>query len=58
MAANNFWFITLCVFLLLSANIGLTVPLRIAIAANAIVILIDILKAARRLYNEQHKKEN
>lgn len=55
---NNFWIITLCVLLILSANIGLSVPLRVAIVANALVILIDVFRGARRLYNERHKKKN
>lgn len=58
MNVNFFWIMTLCVLLILSANIGLSIPLRIAIVANAIVILIDVFNGARRLYNERCKKEN
>lgn len=58
MAVNNFWFITLCVLWIWSVNIGLSVPLRIALAANAVVILLDVFTGARRLYNERRKKEN
>lgn len=58
MAVNNFWFITLCVLWILSVNIGLSVPLRIALATNAVVILLDVFTGARRLYNERRKKEN
>ena len=58
MAVNNFWFITLCVLWILSANIGLSVPLRVALAANAIIILSDVFTRARRLYNERRKKKN
>lgn len=58
MAVNNFWFITLCVLWILSVNIGLSVPLRVAIAANGVIILLDVFIGARRLYNERRKKEN
>lgn len=44
MAKNNFWFISLCVFLLVSVYTGLNVYLRIAIGLNAVVILLDIIK--------------
>lgn len=39
---KNFWFITLCTFLIIASFIGLIIPLRIAIAGNAILIFIDI----------------
>ena len=58
MLLNNFWFISLCVLMIISANIGLSIPLRIALAANAIVILLDVIKGVRRLYNECCEKEN
>ena len=51
MLKKNFWFLTLCVFLLISVNMGLNIPLRVAIAANAVVILIDVAREARRLKN-------
>ena len=55
---NNFWFISLCALMIISANVGLTIPLRIALAANAVIILVDVFKKARRLYNERSKEEN
>lgn len=48
---DNFWFITLCVLLIISLSAGMNLFLRIAIGANAIVILIDVFKDARRFYN-------
>lgn len=51
MLKKNFWFLTLCVFLLFSVNMGLNIPLRVAIAANAVIILIDVVREARRLKN-------
>ena len=58
MGKSNFWLINLCVLLILSANIGLSIPLRIAIGANAVVIMIDVIKGARRLYNERRKEKH
>lgn len=58
MVTNNFWLVTLCVLLIVSANICLSIPLRIALGANAVVILIDVIKRARRLYDEQHNEKN
>lgn len=58
MGINNFWIITLCVLLILFACVGPSIPLRIAIGANAVIILIDVFRGARRLYNERHKAED
>jgi|GEM_PF-6944358 len=55
---NNFWILSLCAFLLIAANIGLSVPLRVAIAANAAVIILDVIKQARRLGNAGNEKED
>ena len=54
---NNFWFISLCALMIIAANVGLSIPLRIALAANAVIILLDVFKRARRLYNERSKEE-
>lgn len=55
---KNFWFITLCALLIIAASIGLNIPLRIAIIANAILISIDIIKQIWRFYNGTTKKKN
>ncbi len=55
---NNFWVLSLCAFLLIAANTRLSIPLRIAIAANAVVIILDVIKQARRLSNAGSKKED
>lgn len=55
---NNFWILSLCAFLLIAANIGLSVPLRAAIAANAAVIILDVIKQARRLSDAGNEKED
>lgn len=48
---NNFWFITLCFFFVLTENFGLSIPLRVAIGAYAIIIFIDVIKQTKGLYN-------
>ena len=58
MLLNHFWFISLCVLMIIAANVGLSIPLRIALAANAVIILFDVFKRARRLCNERSKEEN
>lgn len=58
MLLDKFWFITLCVLMIISANIGLSIPLRIALAINAVIILFDVIKGVRRLYNECCETEN
>ena len=44
MEKNNFWYITLAVFWIIAYNVGLNTPLRIAIIANAIIVLIDAIR--------------
>ena len=41
---NKIWLVTLCALLILVALFGLSIPLRIAIGANAILILADAIK--------------
>lgn len=57
METRNFWFISLCVLLILSANIGLNIPVRIALFANAVIIILDVIKSVRRLHNERFQEE-
>lgn len=49
MRKNDFWFINLCVLLILSVRVGLNPWLRIAIGANAVIILSDVIKDIRRI---------
>ncbi len=55
---KKFWFITLCAFLILASTIGLSIPLRIAIGANAILILIDLVRRIWRLKNGRTEEKN
>ncbi len=51
MSKQNFWFVTLCALLIVSFHVGLILPLRIAIAANAVVIILDIIQQIRGRIN-------
>ncbi len=55
---DNFWFITLCVFLLIAVNAGWNIPLRIAVASNAVLIIINVIRQSRRIYCEHRKTED
>lgn len=54
---KNFWFVTLCFFLIIANNTGMNLFLRIAICANAIVILLDIIKQIREIRNGRNQEE-
>ncbi len=58
MVKNNFWFVTLCALLIASAYIGLNAFMRIAIGANAVVILIEVIAKIRRFNNGRKEAEN
>lgn len=58
MAEKNFWFITLCALLIISAYTGLNIYLRIAIGANAVVILAEVIRGIRRFTNGRKKEKN
>ena len=49
MKKSYFWFLTLCVFLMVAGVNGWSTWLRIAVAANALVVLLDVIKSARAL---------
>ena len=51
MSEKNFWFISLCALLIISANTEMNVFMRIALGANAIVVLIDVIKEMREIRN-------
>ena len=54
----NFWIVTLCAFLIIVINVGWSIPMRIAITCNAIIILLDTIKQAWRLYREHREASN
>ena len=55
---KNFWWISLCALLVIASVIGWIIPVRIAVGANAIVILLDIIKTIWRYRNGGRKKED
>ena len=55
---KNFWFVSLCALLIILSVIGPSVPLRIAIAANAVLILMDVILQVRRFCNGRKKEKN
>lgn len=44
----NFWFLTLCALLAIASVNGWSLPLRIAVAANAAVVLLEV---ARKIHS-------
>ena len=50
MVKNNFWILTICALLLIGSAIGWSVPIRVAVAANAVVVLIETARDAVALY--------
>lgn len=55
---KNFWFISLCALLIIASFVDWIIPIRVAVAANAIVILFDVIRDARRLLNGTAKTKN
>lgn len=53
---KNFWFVTLCFLLIVANNIEMNIFLRIAIGANAILILLDIIKQIRGFRNGRRQE--
>lgn len=58
MRKNDFWVISLIALIVISAVVGLNLPLRIALTANAVVVLIDVINRIRRIKNGRSKEEN
>lgn len=55
---KNFWFVSLCALLIISTYTGLNIFLRIAIAANAVVILAEVIGDIRRFINGRKEEKN
>ena len=55
MKNSNFWFLTLCALLVIASVNGWSIPLRIAVVANALVILMDVARGAWKLL--KHSEE-
>lgn len=50
MVTKNFWTLTLCALLLIASATGWSVSLRVAVIANAAVVLIEVARDAVALY--------
>ncbi len=55
---KKFWFVSLCALLIIASAVGWNIPIRIAVGANAVVILINIVKCIREVCNGRKEKEN
>ena len=53
MKTARFWFMSLCCLLIIAAANGLNMPLRIAIIANAIVVLMKVGKQLHGLKSDR-----
>lgn len=49
MKSSNFWFLTLCTLLVIASVNGWNLYLKIAVIANAIVVLLDVIKRTKKL---------
>lgn len=50
MAKNNFWLLTLCALILIVGATGWNPALRIAAAANSVVVLLEVARKVVDLY--------
>ncbi len=55
---KNFWLITLCALLIISIYTGLNIFSRIALGANGLIILADVIISVRRLAKDKKCKES
>lgn len=52
MKKSYFWYLTLCAFLVIAGVNGWSVWLRITVVANAIVVLMDVVKRVRAIFKK------
>ena len=57
MKKKNFWMVSLCALLAIASTSGWDIWLRIAVASNAVVVLMDVAKEAVDLY-KAHKAQD
>ena len=58
MKKTNFWTLTLCTLLLIAIATGWSLSLRVAVAANAVVVLIEVARDAVALYKTRRGDSN
>ena len=56
MKNNNFWFVSLVALLVIANSTGWSIYSRIAVAANAVVVLMEVAKEAVRLCRSKQLK--
>lgn len=56
MKNNNFWFVSLVTLLIIANSTGWSIYSRIAVVANAVVVLMEVAKEAVRLYRSKQLK--
>ena len=56
MVTKNFWTLTLCALLLIASATGWSLSLKVAVVANAAVVLMEVARDAVTLYkaNTEH----
>lgn len=57
MVKNNFWLLTLCTLLLIAGATGWSLPIRVAVAANAVVVIAEVVRGTRALVIDQKKRD-
>ena len=57
MKKSNFWLVTLCILLVVAGVTGWNIYTRIAVAANALVVLIDVARRVWALIKKNNKTE-
>ena len=53
----DFWFLTLCALLVIAGVYGWSLPLRIAVVANATVVLMGVTRSSRALFKTSEEVE-
>lgn len=56
MKKNNFWFLSLAALWIIGIACSWTVPVRFALAANAVIVLASTVIEGRRIFYGKKKK--
>ena len=54
----TFWVITLCALLVIAGVNGWSLPLRIAVAANAVVVILEVVHTILSYRNNNEEEDN
>lgn len=58
MKKNDFWFVSLIALFIIGVSAYWNIPIRIAVALNSIVVLVDIVKRISGGASDGREKEN